>query len=92
MATATASTRTSRAASEDMTRPQAESGTTKLERVEAKVKKNAHAAGQDIARHLHEFEKTNTKHVARAKRHIKADVAKFRKATRKLGAKFREKH
>jgi hypothetical protein len=89
MATATASTPASgAAASGHKAKARPERGKTKLDRIEAKIKKNAHAAGKNIARHLHAFEKTNATHVARAKREIKADVAKVRKATADLGDKF----
>jgi len=93
MATATQRTPASATtASDDTAKAQPESGKTKLHEFEAKAKKNAHAAGRNIARHLHDFEKTNAKHVARAKRDIKARVAKMKKATRKVGAKFRAKN
>ena len=59
----------------------AEGATTKLDRIQVNVKK-----------HLQDLEKTNAKYVARAKREIKADVAKVRKATRRLGAKLKAKN
>jgi hypothetical protein len=91
METATASTPAPGATpSDDKAKAQPESGKTKLDEIQAQVKESAHAAGQDIARHVHDLEKTNAKHVARAKRNIKADVAKVKKATRKLGDKFKK--
>lgn len=43
-----------------------------------------------LDRRLHDVEKTNAKRVARAKREIKADVAKIKKAAAKLGHKFKK--
>jgi len=92
MATVTQSTPASAAAAPaGKTAAQRQSGQTKLDQIGAKVKKNAHAAGKNIARHLHDLGKTNAKHVARAKRAIKADVAKVEQATAALGSKFKKK-
>ena len=86
MATATPTTPAPAAPpSDEKTNAQPESARTKFDQIQAKAQESAHAAGQDIARHLHDLEKTNAKHVARAKREVKADVAKVRKATAKLG-------
>ncbi len=39
---------------------------------------------------MHDFEKTNAKHIARAKRDIKADAAKVKKAAAELGDTFKK--
>jgi len=77
-------------ASGHKTKAQPASGKTALDRVEAKAKANVREAGQDIARHLHDLEKTTAKHVARAKREMKADTAKIKKAAVALGGKFKK--
>ena len=56
-----------------------------------KIKARVAEARTNLDRRLHDLEKTHAKHVARAKRKIKADVAKAKKATGKLGARLRPK-